>query len=243
MTFAAALFKTGIYLLKQQKAKKQCFRLEKEGKIAERDAIVNEKVPAWATYMIGLVGNNKAVINVKGAENIPQDKSFVFVANHQSYLDIPLLLSASRRVVGFIAKYEILRIPLLSDWMKLMQCVFLKRQSPRQSVLAMNKAVETIKNGYSLVIFPEGHRSRCNEIKPFHHGSFKLAFRSEVPIVPVTLDGSFHLYEENKKPMPGTVNITFHPPVKTEGLTKEQQNSVVDNVFEIIKSALPKQAV
>ena len=142
----------------------------------------------------------------------------------------------------FIAKYEILRVPLLSDWMKIIQCVFLKRKSPHQSVLAMNKAVKTIKDGYSLVIFPEGHRSRCDEIKEFHHGSFKFAFRSEVPIVPVTIDGSFHMYEEHKKPMPGTVNLTFHPPIQTAGLTREQQNEIPDKVFNIIKADLPQAA-
>ncbi|MCR4938710.1 MAG: 1-acyl-sn-glycerol-3-phosphate acyltransferase [Treponemataceae bacterium] len=240
MTLTIALLKTAIYLLKHQKEKRHCFRLEKEGKIAERDALVEKHVPAWATYMIDMVGNKQNVINVKGKENIPQDGSVVFVANHQSYLDIPLLISTSKKPVGFIAKYEILKIPLLSDWMKLMQCVFLKRQSPRQSVQAMSKAVETIKKGYSLVIFPEGHRSKCNEIKAFHPGSFKLAFRSEVPIIPVTIDGSYHLYEENKKPMPGNVNITFHPAVATAGLTKEEQNGVIDKVFEVIKAELPQ---
>lgn len=239
MTLVGALFRTGIYLLKHQKEKKLCFRLEKEGKLAERDALIEKLVPGWATYMIDLVGSKKATINIKGETNIPKDESVVFVANHQSYLDIPVIISSTKKPVGFIAKYEILKIPLLSDWMKLMQCVFLKRQSPRQSVEAMSKGVETIKKGYSLVIFPEGHRSRCDTMKPFHHGSFKLAFRSEVPIIPVTIDGSFHLYEENKKPMPGNVNVTFHPPVRTAGLTKEQQNEVVESIFQTIKSELP----
>ncbi len=240
MTFGCAALKIAIYLIKHQKIKRQCFRLEKQGKLSDRDAIVQKYVPGWATYVIDLVGSKKTVVNVKGIENIPNEGNVVFVANHQGYLDIPLIISSSGRVMGFIAKYEILRIPLLSGWMKLMQCVFLKRKSPHQSVEAMNKAVDTIKKGYSLVIFPEGHRSRSNEIKEFHPGSFKLAFRSESPIVPVTIDGSYHLYEENKKPMPGTVNITFHPPVITAGLTRTQQNEIPDKVFNIIKAALPQ---
>lgn len=239
MTFTGAVCRTALYLIKHQGIKRKCLRLWKEGKITERDEIVRKYVPNWASYMIDLVGNKKTVMNVKGAENIPKEGSVVFVANHQSYLDIPLIISSSGMVMGFIAKYEILRVPMLSGWMKLLQCVFLKRKSPHQSVEAMNKGVETIKKGYSLVIFPEGHRSRSNEIKQFHHGSFKLAFRSGVPIIPVTIDGSFHLYEEHKKPMPGTVNITFHPPVQTAGLTREQQNEIPDKVFSIIKAELP----
>ena len=241
MTFTGAAFRIAMYMIKYQAKKRECLRLEKQGKIAERDAIVKKYVPGWASYVIDLVGCKKAVVNVKGTENIPQDGSVVFVANHQSYLDIPLIISSSGMVMGFIAKYEILKVPLLSGWMKLIQCVFLKRKSPHQSVQAMTKAVDTIKKGYSLVIFPEGHRSRSDEIKQFHHGSFKLAFRSEVPIVPVTIDGSFHLYEEHKKPMPGTVNITFHPPVKTAGLTKEQKDKIPDEVFNTIKAELPLQ--
>lgn len=241
MTFSGAIFRTACYLIKHQNIKRKCLRLEKKGEIAERDKLVRQYVPGWATYMIDLVGGKETVVNIKGTENIPKDGSVVFVANHQSYLDIPLIISSSRMVMGFIAKYDLLKIPLLSGWMKLMQCVFLKRKSPHQSVQAMTKAVDTIKKGYSLVIFPEGHRSRCDQIKQFHHGSFKLAFRSEVPIVPVTIDGSFHLYEEHKKPMPGTINITFHPPVKTAGLTKEQKDKIPDEVFNTIKAELPHQ--
>ena len=242
MTFTGAALRIAIYLLKHQKIKRQCLRLEKQGKTAERDAIVKQYVPGWASYVIDLVGNKKTVINVKGLENIPQNGSCVFVSNHQSYLDIPLIIASSKQSMGFISKYEILHIPLLSGWMKLLQCVFLKRKSPHQSVEAMNKGVETIKKGYSLVIFPEGHRSRSNEIKQFHPGSFKLAFRSEAPIVPVTIDGSFHLFEEHNKPMPGTVNMTFHPPVPTAGLTRAQQNEIPDKVFSIIKETLPQKA-
>lgn len=239
MTFLGALIRTAGYLLGKQKYKKQCLKLEKEGKIEERDVLVNEHVSDWARYMVSLMSCKKADVTVIGKEKIPQDTAVVFIGNHQSYLDIPAMLGYSGKKLAFISKAEVLKVPVLSDWMKLMQCVFMVRESPRQSVQAMNTAVENVKKGYSMMIFPEGHRSKSDEIKPFHPGSFKLAFRSEMPIVPVTIDGTWHLYEEHKRPAAAPVTLTFHDPIPTAGLTREQQAEIPDKVFELIKSSLP----
>ena len=238
MTLVGALFRVIWYLVKNQDKKKACLKLEKAGDITGRDALVNQLVPQWAEYMINLMGNKQANVTVVGRENIPQDTAVVFIANHQGYLDIPVLLGYSNKPLGFISKAEILKVPILSDWMKLMQCVFLKRNSPRQSVAAMNDAVEKVKKGYSLVIFPEGHRSKGGPIQTFKPGSFKLAFRSEVPIVPVTIDGTWHLFEEKRKPNPADIKLTFHPPVPTKGISKEEQSKIPAMVQAIVESAL-----
>ena len=95
-----------------------------------------------------------------GQENIPQDTAVVLIGNHQSYLDIPVLMGYVNKPIAFIAKSEILKVPVLSKAMKLMQCTFLVRTDMKQSVKAMAEAVETIKKGYSMVIFPEGTRSK-----------------------------------------------------------------------------------
>jgi 1-acyl-sn-glycerol-3-phosphate acyltransferase len=102
----------------------------------------------------------------------------------------------------------------------------------------MKKAAETVKQGYSLVIFPEGHRSKGGPVQKFKSGSFKLAFRSEVPIVPVTIDGTWHLFEEKRKPNPADIKITYHPPIQTKGLTKEEQQKLPETVQQIVESAL-----
>ncbi len=238
MTLIGAVFRICWYLIKNQDKKRECLKLEKAGNIQARDEKVRALVPEWANYMIDLMGNHKATVEVFGQENIPQDSAVVFIANHQGYLDIPVLLAHSNKQLGFISKAEVLKVPILSDWMKLMQCVFLKRNSPRQSVEAMSKAVETVKQGYSLVIFPEGHRSKGGPIQKFKAGSFKLAFRSEVPIVPVTIDGTWHLFEEKRKPNPANIKLTFHPAILTKGLTKEEQAAIPAKVQEIVESAL-----
>lgn len=239
MTFFGALIRTANYIISKQKEKKQCLKFEKEGKIKERDALVWDSVPDWARYVVDLMGCKKAEVTVIGKEHIPENDVVVFIGNHQSYLDIPVMLAYSGKNPAFIAKAEFLKIPVFSTWMKLMQCVFLVRESPHQSIQAMNTAVETVKKGYSMMIFPEGHRSKSDEMKKFHPGSFKLAFRSEAPIVPVTIDGTWHLYEENKKPSPASVTLTFHEPIPTAGLTREEQAAIPEKVFEIIKADLP----
>lgn len=238
MTLVGALFRIAWYLIKNLDKKRECLKMEKAGDIAGRDAKIKELVPEWSNYMIDLMGNHKATVTVVGKENIPQDSAVVFIANHQGYLDIPVLLGKSDKQMGFISKAEILKVPILSTWMKMMQCVFLKRNSPKQSIAAMNKAVETVKQGYSLVIFPEGHRSKGGPVQKFKSGSFKLAFRSEAPIVPVTLDGTWHLFEEKGKPNPGDIKVTFHPPISTKGLTREEQSKIPEQVQKIVESAL-----
>lgn len=167
--------------------------LDRKGKIRERDTIVNRKVGGWARFVVGLAGGS---VEVRGEENIPQDTPVVFIGNHQSYLDIPILLGYIRKHKAFISKIEIGRVPWLGDWMKLMQCTFLDRKNMRQSVRAMHEAVDTVKAGYPLVIFPEGTRSRGKPVAEFKAGSFKLALNAGVPIIPFTMDGSWHLFEE-----------------------------------------------
>ncbi len=238
MTTFGALFKIFTFLLKHQKQNKLCIKFQKEGNLPARDLLVKEYVPVWARYIMDLFSDDTSSVITSGVENIPQDTACVFIANHQGYLDIPVILSTCGKQTGFISKVEILKVPILSSWMKHMECVFLKRNSPHQQVEAMSKAVKAVKAGYSLVIFPEGHRSKDGVFREFHPGSFKLALRSEAPIVPVTIDGTYHMYEEKGKPQAATVHITYHPPIPTAGLSKEEQAAIPEKVHDIIGSAL-----
>lgn len=238
MSTFIALIRLFAYLLRAQPQKRACIKLGKQGKIQERDELVNKLVLDWAKYMITLVGGKDTNLEIIGKENIPQNGASVFISNHQGYMDIPVMMVSAGIPVGFISKVEVLKVPLLSDWMKLMQCVFLNRTSPHQSIEAINKGVENVKAGYSMVIFPEGHRSKGKPMQEFRPGSFKLAFRSEVPIVPVTIEGTWHLFEEKKKPQSANIKITFHKPIPTAGLSKQEQALIPEQAKAIIRSAL-----
>lgn len=223
------------YLIVRTKKMRIAQRYDREGKIAERDEMVKLGVVTWGRDVVGLTGST---VEVSGEELIPQDTAVVFVGNHQGYLDIPVMLGFVNKPKAFISKIEILKIPLLSTWMKLMQCTFLDRKNPRQSIKAMQEAVETVKKGYSLVIFPEGTRSRGGPVAEFKAGSFKLALKAGVPIVPVTIDGTWRLFEEHKRFQKGHVKVTVHPAIPTAGLSKEETALLPEKVRSVIASAL-----
>lgn len=210
-------------------------KLEKAGRIAERDALVSKGVQDWAKMVVGLSGGTVSVV---GEELVPVEGAVVFVGNHQSYFDIPILLGFIGKPKAFVSKIEIIKVPLLSDWMKLMQCSFMDRKDMRQSVRAIHEAIDSIKKGYSMVIFPEGTRSKGGPIGEFKAGSFKLALKAGVPVVPVTINGSWRLFEEKGVMKPDQVFVTVHPPIPTAGLTKEETEALPAKVQAIIESAM-----
>ena len=229
------IFKVIVYMFKKQKLLKEINKIEKAGNEQEVKEKIAPLVIDWAKYCVDATG---AQVEVTGIENVPTDRSVVYIGNHQGIFDIPLLLGYIPYQKAFIAKIEILKIPMISDWMKLMKCVFLARKSPRQSVEAMHQGIENVKNGYSMVIFPEGTRSKGGPVKEFKPGSFKLAFQSEADIVPVTIDGTWKIYEEHKKINPAKIKLTIHPAVKTEGLNKDELREIPAQVQKIVESAL-----
>lgn len=130
----------------------------------------------------------------KEVENAP----FVVISNHQSFVDIPLLLGYFPKSIGFVAKKEIRNWLIFNFWMDRAQCVFLDRKNPKRALSSMKEAMKSIKNGNSIVIFPEGTRSSEGEVGEFKKGSFKLATSTKVPIVPVAIDGTFDVMNKNK---------------------------------------------
>jgi 1-acyl-sn-glycerol-3-phosphate acyltransferase len=178
-----------------------------------------------------------ARVHIKGRENIPAGNA-LFIGNHQSNIDILLVLSSIQKVIGFIAKKELFSIPLLSFWMKYVGCILIDRKSMRKSALAIEKGAENLKKGASLVIFPEGHRSKGPTMASFKKGSLKLATMSGAMIVPMTISGTYHVYEEHNRIIPADVYLTIHPPIHTDNLTEEEKDGLSDRVEQIIKQAL-----
>ncbi|MDF2947056.1 MAG: putative 1-acylglycerol-3-phosphate O-acyltransferase [Bacillales bacterium] len=153
---------------------------------------VHKFAKKFGTEIIRKTGSS---VSVSGLENIPQDQAVLFVGNHQSNFDIPLLVGYLERPVGFVAKIEINKIPILSRWMKLLHCVLMDRSNRRQSLQAIKDGIDNLKNGYSMVIFPEGTRSKGKGMVPFKQGSLKLGTAAEVPIVPFVITGTHDLME------------------------------------------------
>ena len=131
-------------------------------------------------------------------ERVNKGEGFCFVSNHTSILDIILMLGRLKARAGFVAKRELLFVPLINVMIAMTHSVFINRKSLRKSVDAINRATERIKKGHSMVIFPEGTRSKTGEIGTFKHGSFRMATESGAFVVPVTVKGLRDSFEDRK---------------------------------------------
>lgn len=176
---------------------------------------------------------------VRGLEHLPEEHSLCFVANHQSYFDIPLIMATIPRIIGFVAKKELRFLPLVNIWMVQIGCVFLDRSSPRQALEVFARGAESIRRGRAKLIFPEGTRSKNGAMGPAKPGALRLAFMSGATVVPITLDGSRKLLEQEGKITPGKVVITIHPPLSANIAAKAEQRQFTDQVMDTIASALP----
>lgn len=214
-------------------------KLDKEGKIEEKEDLVHKYTSNWAKSLLKILD---VKVNVHGAENLPKDRNVLFIGNHQGNFDIPIYVSCIDMPKGFIAKVELNKLAGIRNWMEYMHCIFMDRSSIRKAGEAIVMGIKSLKNGNSLVIFPEGTRSRGNEMGEFKAGSFKLATKSKVPIVPITMDGSYRIMEanSNKHLTTATVDIYIHPMIETANLTKEEQDHLPERVKSIIGSKLPK---
>lgn len=185
----------------------------------------------WADFTVKIVGIN---IEVYGIENIPKE-TCVFMCNHTSILDVPILIKSINRNLGFISKKEVLKTPIIGYWLNKGKNVPLDRENPREGMKAISKGVQNLKEGFSMVIFPEGTRSKTGELLQFKKGSLKLATKSKAPIVPVYIDRASKCYEENKKFKADKVKVVFGKPITTEGLTREEEKGLAERLYSDIK--------
>ena len=165
-----------------------------------------------------------ADISYIGRENVPKDRAVLYVGNHNSYFDILLTYSQCPGLTGYVAKSEMLRYPLLRDWMKRLYCVFLDRSDLRAGMQMILTCIDYIKNGISICIFPEGTRSKDGQMQPFHEGSLKMAAKTGCPIIPMAISNSAQIFE-NHMPFvrPCKVIVEYGAPVYPKELSKEDQ--------------------
>jgi len=225
-----------LYLIAIQPTLLKVNRLAKLGKTAEHDQLTAQTAKKWARSLVKVAG---VTVAITGEENIPAEGSVVFVSNHQGNFDVPLLLGYVDKPKAFIAKVELLKFPIIRTWMTHMKCVFMDRSDIRQSLKVINQAADYLKEGYSMVIFPEGSRSKGETLGEFKPGSLKLAVKAEVPIVPITIRGSYKILEQNGFMIkPAHVEISILDPIPTAGLTKEQATELPERVRKIIDDSL-----
>lgn len=162
-----------------------------------------------------------------GEERIPKDQAVLYIGNHRSYFDILMTYVRVPRPTGYVAKLEMLKIPLLSHWMKNLHCLFLDRKDLKQGAKIILAAIGKIKDGISICIFPEGTRNKiADTFLPFHAGSFKIAEKSGCPIIPIALNNAGDVFEDHfPKIKKNHVVIEYGEPIYPNELSKEEKRS------------------
>lgn len=164
---------------------------------------------------------------------------YIFVSNHQSFLDIPVSALAVPCPFGFVAKAELARIPFLGQAIKYSPSVFMDRSNPRKSLESMQKAADAIKGGTSVIMFPEGGRSYQRALRPFKKGAFVLAIRAGVPLVPVVIKDAYRVLNEKKRfARRGTVHVVVGEPISLEGMSRKDIPDLMERVGTIMRREL-----
>ena len=179
-------------------------------------------------YMFSLILKLAGItVTVKGAENIPRDRAVLFVGNHRSYFDILTGYVTVPTLVGFVAKKEMEKWPLLSNWMKNVHCLFLNRTDMKEGLKTILEGIAQVKSGISVWIFPEGTRNKNEDLMdllPFKEGSLKIAEKSGCPVIPVAITGTAEVFEAHfPKIHSSNVTIEFGAPFIVKELEPEQR--------------------
>jgi 1-acyl-sn-glycerol-3-phosphate acyltransferase len=172
-------------------------------------------------------------LNVKGREMLNPFDKYIFVSNHQSNFDIPIMMQAVPNVLRFVYKKQLTKIPIFGWGMYLGQYIPIDRKDARNAIASLKKAALKVKKGISVALFPEGTRSLDGQIHDFKKGIFILAEEACEKIVPVTIKGSFNIMPKNSLRInPGRVSVTFSAPLefkKDKYFLQEIRQIIINN--------------
>jgi len=177
-------------------------------------------------------------VDVKGLEHLGPRKSYIFMCNHVSNLDPPIVVASIPGRTSILVKKEVFRVPILSYAMRLASMIPIDRQNRESAIQSVEKARAVMQSGVHMTIFPEGTRSPDGRLMPFKKGPFHLAMETGFPVVPMTIFGSETLMPKGTmRVLPGRVTLVFHPPMDPSGF--KDREALTQSVRDSIASALP----
>lgn len=198
-------------------------------------------IQAMFRFILWITGSKVTII---GEENVPKDTPVLYIGNHRSYFDILLTYSRCPIRTGYVAKKEMEKIPLLSTWMRYLHCLFLDRKDIKQGLKTILTAIEKVKSGISICIFPEGTRNKNaddTDLLEFHEGSFKIATKAKCPIIPIAITNSAEIFEAHfPKISPARVVVEYGKPIYPDELDKEDKKHIGAYTRNIIQEMLIK---
>jgi 1-acyl-sn-glycerol-3-phosphate acyltransferase len=189
---------------------------------AERQKVIDRLFVEWGFFLLRVF---QVKLNVTGHELLPKERDTprVFLVNHNSWLDIPATLAAAEEGMGFVAKRELGRIPLLAFWMRATGCVFIDRSDKRGARKALEDTARQL-TLRPLVVFPEGTRSKTGNRLPLKMGGMRMSLMAGARIIPVHINNSRAAYEafDPKGPIPLPVDVRFFPALDTRGMADDK---------------------
>ncbi|GAM15288.1 lysophospholipid acyltransferase family protein [Mesobacillus selenatarsenatis] len=206
-------------------------RLPEDLKPDIKKQLIHDTPKKWAKTFMTLTGSQ---VEVEGLHHIPEGP-VLFASNHEGNFDIPVLIGAIEKPFGFISKIEVKKVPVLSSWMEAIDCVFIDRKNRDKAAGSIMSGVELLKKGNSLVIFPEGTRSKGGPVGLFKAGGFRLAKDSGVPIVPISILGTADVFEKNGRLVkPAKIKVTISPPVYSRQYKDKELISLAEEIRDTI---------
>ena len=192
----------------------------------------------WARRIVGAAGIE---LRAENLETIERGQRYILVANHHSYLDIPCLFAVVPQTIRFMAKVSLFKIPLFGWALTRNGFIPIDRKNRRTAVKSFDLAAERIRRGNTIVIFPEEGRSRERAMRPFQRGAFLLALKSEQPIVPIAIDGTYDVLPATRwRVTPGPVTIRVGTPLATAGATLRDKERLANEARAQIEAMLEK---
>jgi 1-acyl-sn-glycerol-3-phosphate acyltransferase len=202
--------------------------------------VIDVLIRLWARLLLRAAGIR---LKAEGVEKIDPKQRYILVSNHHSYFDIPCILVAVPQPIRFMAKISLFKIPIFGWGMARAGFIPIDRKNRRTAVKSFDLAVERIRKGNTVVVFPEEGRSRERPMRPFQRGGFLLALRSELPILPIAIDGTYDVFRAGAKRItPGPVTIRVGTPIPTAGLTVRDKDRLLHESraqIEVMLSAAP----
>ncbi|MGZ8867549.1 MAG: lysophospholipid acyltransferase family protein [Thermoanaerobaculia bacterium] len=183
--------------------------------VRARAALVERVINIWARSVVWAAGIE---LRAEGTDLLDPNQRYILVANHYSYFDIPCIFAAIPQPIRFLAKVSLFKIPIFGWALGRAGFIPIDRKNRRTAVKSFDLAAQRIRKGNTIVVFPEEGRSRERQMRAFQRGGFLLGLKSELPIVPVALNGTYDVFRAGAwKITPGPVTVTVTPPIPTVG--------------------------